>query len=152
MKSSGDKEVAYELRCAVVTCRIIFKYTFEKIEKKTGMKKDTARNFTIERASYEDFNEVLACVGDLDRLGRIPDTQPRNICLSSRAMSILVGSVSLFRGENVTLSRSWGRRCALGKLFGHPGVLLLVADQESITAPLTNKFYCCRHCSCFVEF
>lgn len=52
MKSSGDKEVAYELR-AVVTCRILFKCTFEQIEQKTGVKRDTARKFmkrTIERA------------------------------------------------------------------------------------------------------
>lgn len=27
---------------------------------------------TIERAGCEDFNEVLACMGDLERLGRIP--------------------------------------------------------------------------------
>lgn len=63
MKSSGDKEVAYELRCAVVTCRILFQCTFEEIEKKTGVKKDTTRKFTIERAGCEDFNEILACVG-----------------------------------------------------------------------------------------
>lgn len=75
MKSSGDKKVAYELRCAVLTCRILFKYIFEKKEKKTGMKKDISKKFmncTIERAGCEDFNKVLACVSNLDRLGRIP--------------------------------------------------------------------------------
>lgn len=33
MKSAGDKEVANELRCAIVTCRIIFRCTIEEIGK-----------------------------------------------------------------------------------------------------------------------
>lgn len=75
MKSLSNKEVAYKLRCTVVTCRILFKYTLEEIEKKTGVKKNTLRKFikhTIEWAGCKDFNKVLACVGDLDQLGRIP--------------------------------------------------------------------------------
>lgn len=63
-------EIALPLRHAVVTCRILFQCTFDKIEGKTGVKANTARKMmqrAIERAGCEDFNEVLACVGDLDQ-------------------------------------------------------------------------------------
>lgn len=66
-------EIALPLRHAVVTCRILFQCTFDEIERKTGVKANTARKMmqrAIARADCEDFHEVLACVGDADRPGR----------------------------------------------------------------------------------
>lgn len=65
----------YELRCAIITCRILYGATYDDIERKTGVARDTARKIAtraIERAGCENIHEVLACVGDLDRSGRIP--------------------------------------------------------------------------------
>ena len=75
MRGHHGREIAYELRCAIVTCRILYGATYEEIERKTGVRHDTARKIAtraIKRAGCEDINEVLACVGDLDRSGRVP--------------------------------------------------------------------------------
>ena len=75
MRGHHRREIAYELRCAIITCRIHYGATYDDIERKTGVARDTARKIAtreIERAGCEDIHEVLACVGDLDRSGRIP--------------------------------------------------------------------------------
>ena len=62
------------------------------IEKKTGAKKDIARRFikrTVERACCEDFNEILACIGDLDRLWKLPRIADGTALLSNIRNAIL---------------------------------------------------------------
>lgn len=57
-----------------MTCRILYGATYDEIERKTEVGHDTVRKIVsraIERAGCEDIHEVLACVGDLDRSGRI---------------------------------------------------------------------------------
>ena len=79
MRGHHGCEIAYELRCAIVACRILYGLlygaNYEETERKTGVRHDTARKIAtraIKRAGCEDINEVLACVGDLDRSGRVP--------------------------------------------------------------------------------
>lgn len=70
---SHGKETPIELRAAVATCRILYREKFEEIERKTGVNWQTAAKImrrAIDRARSEDFYEVLACLGDLDRPGR----------------------------------------------------------------------------------
>lgn len=67
---SHDRESSLELRVAVATCRILYR---EKYERKTGVNAGTAAEImrrAIGRAGNEDFYEVLACLGDLNRPGR----------------------------------------------------------------------------------
>lgn len=75
MRGHHGRKIAYELRCAIITCRIPYGATYDYIERKTGVAQNTTRKIAtraIERARCEDIHEVLACVGDLDRSGRIP--------------------------------------------------------------------------------
>ena len=68
-------QVPLQLRCAIVTCRLLFDCTFEEIERKTGVQTDTAAKImrrAIFRAGNEDFQDVLACVGDANRHGAPP--------------------------------------------------------------------------------
>ena len=79
MRGHHGREIAYELRCATITCRILYGATYDEIERKTRNRTDTARKIAtraIERAGCEDI-QVLACVGDLDRSGRIPRVADR---------------------------------------------------------------------------
>ena len=72
MPSHGNK-TSIELRVAVATCRILYRKKFEEIERKTGVNWQTAAKImrrAIDRAASEDFYEVLACLGGLDRPGR----------------------------------------------------------------------------------
>ena len=60
-------QVPLQLRCAIVTCRLLFDCTFEEIERKTGVQTDAAAKImrrAIFCAGNEDFQDVLACVGD----------------------------------------------------------------------------------------
>ena len=73
MAEQQHGEVAYALRCAIVTSRLLFHCTFEEIERKIGVNARTAAKImqkAIFRAGNEDFNEVLICVGDVNRTGR----------------------------------------------------------------------------------
>ena len=75
MRGHHGHKVAYELRCAIVICRILYGATYDEIERKTGVGRNTARKIAtraIERAGCEDIHELLASVGDLDRSGRMP--------------------------------------------------------------------------------
>ena len=66
-------ETSYELRCAVITCRVLYESSFAEIERKTGVAQRTAEKLYQRakfRAGCEDFNELLACVGDVERSGR----------------------------------------------------------------------------------
>ena len=57
----------------VATCRLLYGSTFEQIEQKTGVHEKTAQRLmqrAIQRAGNEDFNDILACLGDADRSGR----------------------------------------------------------------------------------
>lgn len=66
MREHHGREISYELRCATVTCRILYgATTYEGIEQKTGVRHDTKQKIAtraIERARGEDIREVLACV------------------------------------------------------------------------------------------
>ena len=65
-------EVALEVRVAIATCRLLYHETFESIERKTGVKATTAAHLmrrAIDRAGNEDFNDVMACLGNNDRPG-----------------------------------------------------------------------------------
>ena len=73
MASLHHGEVPLPLRNAIVTCRLLFAYTFEEIERKTGVEARTAARImrrAIFRAGNEDFIDCLACVGDANRYGR----------------------------------------------------------------------------------
>ena len=75
MNAKAGHEVFYELRCAIVTCRIIFGCTYFEIEQKIGVVRGRAQTLmkrAIKRAGCEDFHEALACVGILERSGRLP--------------------------------------------------------------------------------
>ena len=75
MRGYHGRKVAYELRRAIITCRILYGATYDEIERKTGVARDTARKIATratERSGCEDIHKVLACVGKLDRSGRIP--------------------------------------------------------------------------------
>lgn len=70
---SHGREIPIELRVAVATCRILYRENFEEIERKTGVNHKTAAEImrrAVGRAGSEDFYEVLACLGDLNRPGR----------------------------------------------------------------------------------
>lgn len=66
-------EIALPLRHAIATCRILFGCTSEQIERKTGVKADSLAKLlrrAIECVGCDDFYEVLACIGNIDRSGR----------------------------------------------------------------------------------
>ena len=68
-------QVPLQLRCAIVTCRLLFDCTFEEIERKTGVQTDTAAKImrrAIFCAGNEDFQDVLTCVGDANWHGAPP--------------------------------------------------------------------------------
>lgn len=68
-------EVSLALRHAIVTCRVLSDSTFDEIERKTGIQSPTASKIMLratERAGCNDFQEVLACVSDMERSGRMP--------------------------------------------------------------------------------
>ena len=74
MNDKAGHEVAYELRCAIVTCRNIFGCTYFEIEQKIGVVRGTAQTLmkrALKRAGCEDFHEVLAYVGVMERSGRV---------------------------------------------------------------------------------
>ena len=65
-------EVSLQLRVAIATCRLLYHESFEAIERKTGVKICTASAImrrAIDRAGNEDFNDVMACLGNNDRPG-----------------------------------------------------------------------------------
>ena len=75
MNDKAGHEVVYELRCAIVTCRIIFGCNYFEIEQKIGVVRGTAQTLmkrAIKRAGCEDFYEVLTFVGVMERSGRVP--------------------------------------------------------------------------------
>lgn len=62
MRGHHGCEIAYELRCAIVTCCILYGATYDEIERKAGIGHDTPRKIAtraIERAEFEDVHEVL---------------------------------------------------------------------------------------------
>ena len=70
---TNASEIALPLRHPVATCRILFSCTFDEIERKTGAKANSAGKLmkrAIERAGYDDFHKVLACMSTIDRPGR----------------------------------------------------------------------------------
>lgn len=67
---SHGREIPIELRAAIATCRILYREKFEEIERKTGVNAAEIMRRGIGRAGSEDFYEVLACLGDLNRPGR----------------------------------------------------------------------------------
>ena len=72
MDHHSGHEIAYELRCAVVTCRILYESPYAEIEKKLGVKQKTAQSLmkrAVDRAGCTDIFEVLACVRIMDRSG-----------------------------------------------------------------------------------
>lgn len=67
---SHGREIPIDLRAAVPTCCILYREKFEEIEGKTGVNAAEIMRRGIGRAGSEDFYEVLACLGDLNRPGR----------------------------------------------------------------------------------
>ena len=66
-------EIALPLRHMVATCRILFGCTFNEIERKTGIKANSAGKLikrAIERARCDDFHEMLAYMSTIDRPGQ----------------------------------------------------------------------------------
>ena len=70
-------QIAYELRCAIITLRCLCRFSFEIIEQKTEVIAHFARSIyikTLERVKCEDFHELLAnCdhLGDQERQKRM---------------------------------------------------------------------------------
>lgn len=74
MKKHYGQEIAYELRCVIITCLIFYEVTYNDIEQKTGAALDTIQKIatqTIDQAECEDNQKILAFEEDLDRSGRI---------------------------------------------------------------------------------
>ena len=65
--------ISLELRCVVATYRLLYGSTFEQIEQKTGVHEKTAQRLmqrAIQRIGNEDFNDILACLGDANKSKR----------------------------------------------------------------------------------
>ena len=66
-------EISVPLRHAIITCRLLYRSTYDEIERKTGVKSHTASliiNRAIEKAGNDDFNDVLLCAESMQRTGR----------------------------------------------------------------------------------
>ena len=96
-------EISLQLRVAVATCRLLYLEVFQEIERKTGVKAGTAAFImrrAIDRAESEDFNDVLACLGDSNRTGapvRIEDQSD----LSKQVRQAVLKHPRLLREEAV---------------------------------------------------
>ena len=67
---TNASEIALSLHHAVATCRILFGCTFDEIERKTGVKANSAVKLmkrAIKRAGCNDFYGVLACITTINR-------------------------------------------------------------------------------------
>ena len=61
-------QIAYELRCAIITLRCLCRFSFEVIEQKTGVIAHSAKSIYIKalkRAKCENFHELLINCGHL---------------------------------------------------------------------------------------
>ena len=75
MRGYNGHTIVYQLRCVSVICQIFYKATYNKIEQKTGVRYDIVRNIMtcpIKQAGYENINEVLTYLKDLDKSCWIP--------------------------------------------------------------------------------
>lgn len=82
-------EVSLALRHAIVTFKVLFGCTYDEIERKTEVQSRTASKVMLratERAGCDDFHEVLACVGDKERSGRMPRVVDGSECHPKYAM------------------------------------------------------------------
>ena len=70
MNHQSDHEIVYEIRCVVITCRILFECTYPQIEEKLEVKQRTAQALiqrAVNRAKCTDIFEVLACIRSMNR-------------------------------------------------------------------------------------
>ena len=77
---SRGREISYELRCCIVCLHIVLppRNTFNRIGALLDLAPGTCQRIwqrARTRAGCDDFKEVLACVGSLDRSGRPPRVQ-----------------------------------------------------------------------------
>ena len=70
MNHQTDHEIVYEIRCVVITCRILFKCTYFEIEQKLDVKRNTAQAFVnraVNKTECTDILEILVCVRFINR-------------------------------------------------------------------------------------
>lgn len=75
MKAYHSRKIVYKLWYAILTHCILYKATYNEIERKTKVKHDTVRKIVIhviEQARYKDIYRIFACVRDLNRFDWIP--------------------------------------------------------------------------------
>lgn len=100
------------LRHAIVILRLIEKRSFKKIEAKIEVKKNIVARImlrTIARVENENFNDVLTCVDNIDRLGR-SERVSNNTQLSSNIRNAILkhshlkSHVAVLDQENIDIS------------------------------------------------
>ena len=99
--------------------QILYKATYNKIEQKTGVRYDTVRNImicAIKHAGYENINEVLTCLKDLDKSGWI-SWVTNSIKLSQDTQNTILNNfklkshgVIIDKKNNILLGISKGKR------------------------------------------
>ena len=70
MNHQSDHEIVYEIRCVVITCRILFECTYSQIEEKLEVKQRTAQALiqrAVNRAECTDIFEILVCIRFMNR-------------------------------------------------------------------------------------
>ena len=68
--ASHDNEIDLELRLVIAICRLLYNESFKVIERKTRVNLvivATIMRRVIDRADSEDFNEILACLSNMNR-------------------------------------------------------------------------------------
>ena len=69
------RETSYELRIVIATCRLLYGEKYDAIERKTGLKSDTARRImqrAIARSESSELIQIIECLKDWNRPGRPP--------------------------------------------------------------------------------
>lgn len=75
MKQHHGCEVSYQLKYAIVTCRIFYRAIYNNIERKPGITQEQLKKiatWAVERTRCEDVPKVLVCVRNLDKFCQIP--------------------------------------------------------------------------------
>jgi hypothetical protein len=83
-------EIPLELRIAIVVMRVFYNETFDEIERKTGIKANTASVIFTRSKARAQSKEIAACVQDLDRPGRPPRVEDGDFL--SKFVSALIAS------------------------------------------------------------
>ena len=104
------REVVFPLRHAIVTCRLLYQSSWSVIEQKTGVAARTVESIVariIAKVENQNFNEVLACVDDLERsdvYSRISDGSELSLTVrNSMLKRSHISSEKSFEKENISI-------------------------------------------------